>query len=396
MSVTPVDSSKGHSDWKFVVGLFVASRLLVAAVAVLGPLLLNTDTRFKGRITEIGWKAYVGVWDVGWYGNVASTGYRFGEGSPSNIAFFPLFPLVLRALNGLGLDLNTAGFLFSNACFAAALWLFFKIVLRETGLRDTAERATALLAFSPAAVWFCLGLTESLFLLLTLGLATAAHRKGWGTMLGIGILAGLTRPNGFVLAVPAIVLVWSQISAALRERRWRSLSGLALVVSGPIIGAGLFFVYLRIMFGSWSSFQKVNAAQWHNGISVSWETLAQRIPGVGLRLFNSPTIYVGHVAWSWTFVLAAGLIAAIALWEYRSRAWHGVMLATFFAFHAFLYQGITPVGPIARYAAVVPAFYIGLALFAEHRKWAQPAVLAASVTALVIQTAMVFGGYHLN
>ena len=96
------------------------------------------------------------------------------------------------------------------------------------------------------------------------------------------------------------------------------------------------------------------------------------------------------------YMRARRAVAAIALWEHRAAAWHSALLFTFFAFHAFLYQGLPPVGPIARYAAVVPAFYVGLVLFAEERRWAQPVILAASVAALVVQTAMVFGGYHLN
>ncbi len=396
MSQSASERPRGWRECVFVAALFASSRLLVVAVAVLGPLLLKTDARFPGRVTDIGWKAYLNLWDVGWYGNVALEGYRFGPGVQSNIAFFPLFPLLLRALHTVGLDVVSAGLLVSNLCFAGALWLMFRLVLRETGRRETAERATALLAFSPAAAWFSLGLTESLYLLLTLALVAVAVRRWWGAMLVMGMLAGLTRPNGFILTVPSVVLAWPTLRDAWCGRRWASVAGLCVASVGPVLGAGLFFTYLRIAFGSWSSFQVVNAAQWHNGFSLSWATLAQRIPGIGLRLFDSPLIYMEHVAWSWTLVIATGLVAAIALWEHRARAWHGALLAAFFAFHAFLYQGITPVGPIARYAAVVPAFYLGLALFAEERRWAQPVILAASVAALVVQTAMVFGGYHLN
>lgn len=396
MSASESERPSLFRDAKFIAGLFVSSRVLVVAVAVLAPLLFKTEARFPGKITDIGWRTYVNLWDVGWYGNVATTGYRFGESGPSNIAFFPLFPILLRGLQALGLDVAAAGLLVAHVCFAGALWLFFKLVLHETGRREIAERAAALLAFSPAAVWFSLGLTESLYLLLTLALATAALRKRWFVMFVVGVLAGLTRPNGLILAVPALALAWHALRSAMREKKWRTVAGLSAVVSGPVIGLGIFLVYLRIRFGSWSCFQEVNSAQWHNGVSFTWQTFAQRIPGVGLRLFDSPVAYVEHVAWSWTGVIALGLIAAIALWEYRAKAWHGALLAAFFAFHAFLYQGITPVGPIARYASVVPAMYVGLALFAEDRKWAQPAVLALSVSAMVIQTAMVFCGYHLN
>ena len=383
-------------DLKLTAGLFVSSRLLVIAVAVLGPLLFKTDVRFPGRITDIGWRAYVNVWDVGWYGNVALGGYRYVAGGDSNVVFFPAFPLLLRGLNAIGIDFLVAGLLISNLCFAVSLWLFLRLIEKETGRRETAEWAAALMAFSPAAAWFSLGLTESLFLFLTLALVTEARTRRWGWMLAAGFAAGLTRPNGFLLVLPAIVLVSGAIGEAWRDCRWCPLTAAAIAAITPVLGHLSFLGYLQRTFGSWRVYQSTAAEHWHSGLSFSWVTLSQRLPSLGLHLFDQPMVYIEHVAWSWVFVLAVGAVAAIALWERRAPAWHGVLLFGFMAFHAFVYQGATPAGPIARYAAVIPAFYLGLALFCENRRWARPATLAFSVAALVLQTVMIFAGYHIN
>src|SRR4051812_29604198 len=86
-------------DWPFVIGLFVSSRLLVGLAALLGPLLFKTDQYFFGYVTAVGWPTYLNRWDVGWYGRVALDGYSYIPGAESNVAFFPLFPLLLRTFH---------------------------------------------------------------------------------------------------------------------------------------------------------------------------------------------------------------------------------------------------------------------------------------------------------
>jgi len=40
-------------------------------------------------------------WDAGWYLEIARDGYRYEPGVPSNAAFFPLYPLLIRAVHAL-------------------------------------------------------------------------------------------------------------------------------------------------------------------------------------------------------------------------------------------------------------------------------------------------------
>src|SRR5207253_7773676 len=36
-------------------------------------------------------------WDTGWYLEIAKSGYSYRPGYPSSVAFFPLYPLLIRA-----------------------------------------------------------------------------------------------------------------------------------------------------------------------------------------------------------------------------------------------------------------------------------------------------------
>ena len=65
-------------------------------------------------------------WDSGWYVSIARNGYTYGAGNQSPVAFFPGYPLTIRALANLGLDLFTSGFLVTLGCGILACWLFVR------------------------------------------------------------------------------------------------------------------------------------------------------------------------------------------------------------------------------------------------------------------------------
>lgn len=394
------DSIERARQWRavsLVLGLFVVSRVLVLMLAVVSPYLVKTDTYARRPFGVEDPAHYFNRWDVEWYRRVAVEGYSYVPGAESNVVFFPLFPALVRSLHALGLHPIWAGMLISSACFAASLWLIHALVVRETGRRKTAEWTTALLAFSPAGVWFTLGMTESLFLFLTLALVWALRSEKWMGALVIGGLAGLTRPNAFLLVLPVVVLVGASLRSAWRERRWRRISGFLLVASAPALGHASFLAFLQVKFGDWSLSHRVSSLYWHNHFNLTWDSLSSRIPGLGLKLFDPGTgTYVTHVAWSWTLVLLVGVISGVALWRRRASSWHLMHLFAFFAFHSFIVQGATPLGPIARYAAVVPAFYVGLVLACERWPWAQTSLIAVSTVLMAFQTILVFAGYQIN
>ena len=397
MNPVSVEAAKRRRSIAFVVGLFFASRVMVLILAVTSPYLVKTDVYARKPWGVEDPAHYFNRWDVEWYRRVAVEGYAYTPGTESNVVFFPLFPTLVRSLHTLGLHPIWAGMLISSACFAASLWLIHALVLRETGRRKTAEWTTALLAFSPAGVWFTLGMTESLFLFLTLALVWALRSEQWMGAMVIGGLAGLTRPNAFLLALPVVVLVGPSLRSAWRERRWRGISVLLLVALSPALGHASFLAFLQAKFGDWSLSHRVSSLYWHNHFSLSWDSLSSRIPGLGLKLFDPAAgTYVTHVAWSWTLVLLFGVISGVALWRRRASSWHLVYLFAFFAFHSFIVQGATPLGPIARYAAVVPTFYLGVVLASERWPWAQIALFALSSALMALQTVLVFAGYHIN
>src|SRR5437868_7228260 len=97
---------------------FVITRLALLLVGWLGFRLLPLPVTFPSA-WEIGadgnkqavvhhisptshpWVNMLSRWDAGWYVEIARDGYRYEPGSPSNVAFFPLYPLLIRAIHAL-------------------------------------------------------------------------------------------------------------------------------------------------------------------------------------------------------------------------------------------------------------------------------------------------------
>src|SRR4051812_14836313 len=67
-------------------------------------------------------------WDANWYGGIVNLGYSYKPGAESNVAFFPLLPLLAAAVRQLtGMRLEVAGFLVSNASLVASAVLLRRL-----------------------------------------------------------------------------------------------------------------------------------------------------------------------------------------------------------------------------------------------------------------------------
>jgi hypothetical protein len=101
-------------------------------------------------------------------------------------------------------------------------------------------------AFWPAALILSAVYTEGLFLALAAGSLWAAWRARPRWAAGLGLAAGLLRPNGVMLALPLLVLL-----PAGRAR---------LAALAPLVGAALFAAYLWLLTGEPLAFLGSQAA----------------------------------------------------------------------------------------------------------------------------------------
>jgi hypothetical protein len=402
-------ASAGKWDWRefvrrlrhseeflYVAAIFVASRVLVLLISVASPFMMPRGPFSPGLPSTTTWQDYWTRWDVGWYIGIARHGYDFKAHDASSVAFFPLFPMLMRFLGWLGLDLAAAGILISNLSFFAGLWVFHRLVQNEFGRPQLARLAVAFMAFGPAAIWCLIGYSEALYLLLAVLFCQALWAKKPGWSVAWGVLVGLTRSNAITLMLPALVLAWPLVQAAWQARRLGRLVLLGAATFSPWIGYLLYAGYLQIIFGDWRAHQITSLAGWGAGLSFNPALLLTKLPGLGLRLFWAPDAFHEYIAWSWFLALAASVFALIAFWEARAPRWHIAYLLGFWGFFAFAYQYNEPLHSMGRYISLTFPLYVAGALFAERRPWARHALLAALVVAMTLTTISVFAGYHIN
>jgi hypothetical protein len=188
--------------------------------------------------------------DSGWYYQIARYGYLFVEGGPSvgvgkpgKIAYFPVYPLLMRHVGRLfgdtmG-DYYLGGVVVSWTAFVLAMVALFHLAKLDVG-PERAERAAVLCAIFPFSFFFGMVYTEALFLFLTVASFYAFRTRRWITGGVAGALATATRVNG-ILMLPALAwIAWRSVQPGARDRV-RAAVGLLLVPTG--VAAYSYYVY---------------------------------------------------------------------------------------------------------------------------------------------------------
>jgi hypothetical protein len=179
------------------------------------------------------------VWDGIWYRRVAVHGYLFVPGHQSDTAFFPLYPVLLRAVHVTGLPLDAAGLLLSNLFLPAALLAFYELGLAVLPAPD-ARRAAIFVAVFPTSYVFSMIYPESLVLGCVALAMVLAVRGRWLGCSFVAAAAALARPEGALLVFPI---------AAIAVDRWRTIApnkrgqALAAVLAAPA-ALSSFLLYL--------------------------------------------------------------------------------------------------------------------------------------------------------
>jgi len=297
-------------------------------------------------------------WDTDFYHQIATVGYRW---DPSvflhqNVVFFPLYPLLMRWGGALlGGHPLLAGTVISLAAFAGAIALLYRMAVLELG-EEKAWPVILLVSTYPFALFYSVVYTESLFLFLTVGAFYAMRRRYLLLAALAAFAAGLTRPNGFWLAVP---LLWLATRGAEGRggRGGRDVPAI-LAALAPLAGVAIFSAYLSARFG--------DALAWMHGQAAWGMPLLGRGPAPDpvrtaedLRLKASEVIvYAGDIA---AFFLAATAILPVAR---RVGAAYGLWIAINIfppvAAHLFISLG--------RFTSVLFPLFFWLALVVPRRR----------------------------
>jgi Mannosyltransferase (PIG-V) len=265
-----------------LVAVFVATRLLVVAAAFVAETLIpRNPALIPGDASPI--LRSLTSWDGWYYLGIVRDGYHAApvSGSYSDVAFAPLFPVLVRLLSApIPALAGLVSVVLSNVAFLGALALLVRLGTPYLG-RRRATMAATLLAIYPFASVFAMAYTESLFLLLMVSAFLAAERghRAWA---GIFLaLTALCRIQGAVLIVPLLVLM-------LRQDGWRPRPSQAWLLLGPAAALG-FFLYIGSLTGSTTAFldaQKAWGREGLGGASATGTLAAMFTPYQGALLLT--------------------------------------------------------------------------------------------------------------
>jgi hypothetical protein len=247
------------------------------------------------------------VWDAGWFLRVAVDGYPHsytyqtnGQLSGNELAFFPLYPMLIRGVAGLGVNAETAAIVISWIASAGAA-----VALHLLGTTLYGKRAgwalVAICCSAPVSVVLSMAYSESLFLGLVAGMFVAAHRQVWWAAGLLGLAAALSRPTGAAAAVGLAVAAALAVRAARPSGAggtWRPVVAALVALAG--VPAYIGWVALRV--GDPAAWFRIQSAGWGTSFDFGRSTVA----------FLSRTLSSGDgwIPMSVALILLAALAAA--------------------------------------------------------------------------------------
>lgn len=348
-----------------IVVFALAVRLLSAGVAWIANLTFppaqpSTVTMF-GRPSAF-WDPFT-RYDAGWYYQVARYGYLFVPGGPSagvgkagKIAYFPVYPLLMRAAARPFADRAAAyylaGIAVSWVAFALALVALFHVARLDLDDRG-AMWTVYLTAVFPFSFFFGVVYTESVFLLFTLLTFLAFRTRRWALGAICGAVTTATRVNG-ILMVPALAWIAWRRAQSPRERL------IALAAAG-LTGAGLAAYSTYVYSISGNPFEwAVSISRWgyHPGGSpwLAPITLVQRLATHPYRYLTTDPMAPYDTLYGVTGIVF--LVATPIVW------WRlGMAYGVFMALNLWLPLSSGVFEGVGRYCSVLFPFFVWLGSF---------------------------------
>jgi Gpi18-like mannosyltransferase len=293
-------------------------------------------------------------WDTGHYMSIATYGYT----EPAKTAFFPLFPLLERALMFVTHNALTAGLLISNVAGLVLLMVLYQLV-REDFDHERALRSVLYISVFPTAFFFASAYNEALFLCLVLLSFYNMRRGNWWLAGLFGFFASLTRSAGVLLLLPFCYEYLRQHEFKL----WRTR--LDIISTGLIpAGIGLFAVYCYLQFHDFLAFshaqinwQHYAAWPWH-GMGGSFKAIQNSSGILSFQALRNLTDLLPDL-----LVLLMIVLSFFGPWRLPRTHWsyaiYAAILYLFLNSFPVAGTGLYPLQSVSRYALeIFPAFII--------------------------------------
>jgi hypothetical protein len=351
----------------FPIACCVASNMVVFGAFCLAPLGRALPPPFA-HVYRYGGDRFAN-WDGQWYLEIAERGYSYDPNAQSSVAFFPVYPLIGRAVGiATGLGAEVALLVTSNAMFMMTLVVVREMV-RTYSLHVDAEAevlTVLVLATFPTTFIFRTDYSESTFLFIT-SLALFGMRRDWPlpALAGLVGLSTAARPVGIALVPGLIAHALGHSRSGSRSRRLVELTALG---AASCWGLFAYMIFQALAFADPFAFARtqvhwrthVPGSAWSKAVSLAtlepiWSVLCSWYPGYAGKF----DLLSQRFADPFVFVLAVALTAIGAYRRWISRpeaiAGFGLLLIPYLT---KAYENL--MGSMGRHACVCLPVYLVL------------------------------------
>jgi Dolichyl-phosphate-mannose-protein mannosyltransferase len=347
---------------KQVLPIYLATHIAFLALTYLASLFSLGN--FSGNALHLRtlWESW-NRWDTGWYTRIATQGYD--HALSGTWGFFPLFPLLERALALVVQDPFIAGLIISDVATLGLFVVFYRLVAEDFN-PDRAWRSVLYLAVFPTAFFLAAAYNEAIFLCFALLSFSSMRRGSWWLAGLFAFGASLTRSTAACLFVPFLYEYFRQ-----RDFQWRKIDWHILSAIGIVGGTILFMIYGYFMTHDALAFEHVQAqGDWQHFLTLPGLAFVKALGIIRhnpLLTFSSIHNIMDLIPG--LFILGVLILSFVGPWKLKREHWAYPLygLATFLLVIIVPEAGSFPIASLSRYMLeVFPAFVV-LAAMGKRR-----------------------------
>ena len=352
---------------------FLATRAAIIVIAELAAVIIGQRAGTHVQESRTLLLAVWGRWDAVHYIDIATHGYQGYD-----MAFFPLYPLLIRIVGSLAGSHLIAGLLISNAAFFFGLLFLYKLLEHEYD-RSVARRAIFYVSVFPTSVFFSAVYSESLFFMLTVASFYYMRSHRWWLAGAIGFFAALTRVEGMLLLVPFLIEWSSQYWSVLQHAGAKRLRAVVDLVPASFIALGLavYMAYLWVLRADPLYFSHVQI-HWNRHFAMPWVSVFNAFHKIAVAT-SSQTIANQWLEIAFTFLMIAVLVAG---WRSLRPSYIAYMALSILA-----PMSTSSLMSMPRFALVLFPMFAILARWGE-RPWVNNLILAFSLPLMGLFTVL--------
>ena len=178
------------------------------------------------KFPEVTYQNFLKMWSR-WDGERYVWLAKYGYGVPFeketefyNIAFFPLYPWLMRVLTLIIPSAEIAGMILSTLLYSGAMAFMYALVAKDYG-KKVAKLSVLLISIAPFSFFFGSVMTESLFLFTTVLSWYLIKKKKWFLAALAGALCAMSRVVGVLILIPYVIEIIENNSESFKNKKYK-------------------------------------------------------------------------------------------------------------------------------------------------------------------------------